>query len=62
MPAYDADADKFAGYDAQVVGMSVDSVFSHVAWQEKSIGKLNYPLCSDFFPHGEIAKKFGVML
>ena len=61
MPAYDADADKFAGYDAQVVGMSVDSVFSHVAWQEKSIGKLNYPLCSDFFPHGEIAKKFGVL-
>ena len=61
MPAYDADADKFAGFNAQVVGVSVDSVFSHIAWQEKSIGKLNYPLCSDFYPHGEIAKKFGVL-
>ena len=61
MPAYDADADKFAGYDAQVVGISVDSVFSHVAWQEKSIGKLNYPLCSDFYPHGNVAKTYGVL-
>ena len=61
MPAYDADADKFAGFNAQVVGVSVDSVFSHIAWQEKLIGKLNYPLCSDFYPHGEIARKFGVL-
>ena len=61
MPAYDADADKFAGFDTQVVGMSVDSIPSHIAWQEKSIGKLNYPLGSDFYPHGEVAKKFGVL-
>jgi alkyl hydroperoxide reductase subunit AhpC len=61
MPAYDADADKFAGFDAQVVGMSVDSIPSHIAWQEKSIGKLNFPLGSDFYPHGDVAKKFGVL-
>lgn len=61
MPAYDADADKFAGFDAQVVGMSVDSIPSHVAWQKKEIGTLNFPLCSDFYPHGEVAKKFGVL-
>jgi alkyl hydroperoxide reductase subunit AhpC len=61
MPAYDADADKFAGFDAQVVGMSVDSIPSHIAWQEKSIGKLNFPLGSDFYPHGIVAQKFGVL-
>ncbi len=61
MPAYDADADKFAGFDAQVVGISVDSVFSHIAWQEKSIGKVQFPLCSDFYPHGAVAKTFGVL-
>jgi alkyl hydroperoxide reductase subunit AhpC len=61
MPAYDADADKFAGYNAQVVGISVDSIFSHIAWQEKSVGKLKNPLCSDFYPHGEIAKRYGVL-
>jgi alkyl hydroperoxide reductase subunit AhpC len=61
MPAYDADADKFAGLNAQVVGISVDSIFSHIAWQEKMIGKVNYPLCSDFYPHGRVAKIYGVL-
>lgn len=61
MPAYNADLEKFAGFDAQVVGISVDSVPSHIAWQKKDIGLLSYPLCSDFYPHGEVAKKFEVL-
>jgi peroxiredoxin len=61
MPAYNADLEKFAGFDAQVVGMSVDSIPSHVAWQKKDIGMLNYPLASDFYPHGEVATKYGVL-
>ncbi|MBV9147721.1 MAG: redoxin domain-containing protein, partial [Acidobacteria bacterium] len=60
MTAYSRDLDKFAAFDAQVLGMSVDSTWSHIAWQEKEIGKLKYPLASDFFPHGEIAQKYGV--
>ena len=51
---------QFAGLDAQVVGISVDSVFSHIAWQKKDIGLLDFPLCSDFYPHGGVASKFGV--
>ena len=60
MTAYSRELDKFAAYDAQVLGMSVDSTWSHIAWQEKEIGKLNYPLLSDFYPHGEIARKYDV--
>jgi alkyl hydroperoxide reductase subunit AhpC len=45
--------------DAQVVGVSVDSVFSHIAWQKHDTGALRYPLCSDFYPHGETAKMYG---
>lgn len=60
MPAYNVDLDKFAGYDAQVVGISVDSIPSHIAWQQRDIGMLKYPLCSDFYPHAEVAKKYGV--
>ena len=41
--------------------MSVDSIPSHIAWQEKSIGKMNYPLASDFWPHGSVAEKYGVL-
>ena len=60
MPAYNADLEKFAGYDAQVVGISVDSTFSHIAWQKYDIGMLKYPLCSDFYPHGAVAKQYGI--
>ena len=61
MPAYNADLEKFAGFDAQVLGMSVDSVPSHIAWQKRDIGMLRYPLASDFYPHGATAEKFGVL-
>jgi len=61
MPAYSADLDKFAGLNAQVVGISVDSLFSHIAWQKRDIGMMNYPLASDFYPHGEVIKKYGVL-
>jgi len=60
MTAYSQNLDKFAAHDAQVLGVSVDSTWSHIAWQEKEIGKLNYPLGSDFYPHGEVAQKYGV--
>ena len=60
MPAYNADLAKFEGYDAQVVGISVDSIYTNANWA-KSIGGLTYPLLSDFFPHGEVIQKFGVL-
>ena len=41
--------------------MSVDSVFSHVAWQKFEVGWLNFPLGSDFYPHGEVAPQYGVL-
>lgn len=61
LPALHADLEKFAGYNAEVVGISVDSIPSHTAWQKKEIGNLSFPLASDFYPHGEVAKKFGIL-
>jgi alkyl hydroperoxide reductase subunit AhpC len=60
MPGYNAQLERLAGYDAQVVGSSVDSIYSHIAWQKKEIGMLSFPLASDFYPHGDLAKKFGI--
>jgi peroxiredoxin len=60
MTAYSRELAKFAANDAQVMGISVDSTWSHIAWQEKEIGKLNYPLLSDFYPHGDIARRYDV--
>lgn len=58
MPAYEADLERFKGYDAQVLGISVDSVPCNVAWA-KSLGNLSYDLLSDFNPKGEVAKNYG---
>jgi len=60
MPAYQAELEKFAGYDAQVVGISIDSIYSHIAWQQKDIGWMDYPLASDFYPHGSVSKLYDV--
>lgn len=61
MPAFEADKARFAERNAQVVGISVDSIASHIAWQKQSIGKLSYPLCSDFYPHGSVIQRYGLL-
>lgn len=52
---------QFAACGAQIVDISVDSIESHIAWQEREIGDVQFPLCSDFFPHGEVTRKFGIL-
>jgi glutaredoxin len=46
--------------NVQVLGISVDSKPCLVAWA-KSLGEIHYPLLADFWPHGEVAKKYGVL-
>lgn len=60
MPSYEDDLPRFEDFDTQVLGISVDSAHSHDAWA-KSIGGISYPLCSDFYPHGEVSEKYGVL-
>ena len=45
--------------NAQVLGISIDHIPCIQAWAE-SLGGINFPLLSDFWPHGAIAKKYGV--
>jgi alkyl hydroperoxide reductase subunit AhpC len=61
MSAFSRDLPKFAALNAQVVGISTDSIYSHLAWQEKSIGWQEFPLVSDYWPHGGIAQKYGIL-
>jgi alkyl hydroperoxide reductase subunit AhpC len=61
MPALEAAQPRFAELHAQVVGISVDSIPSHIAWQKHAIGKLTYPLLSDFYPHGEVTQRYGLL-
>ncbi len=58
MPAYEANLERFKGYDAQVLGISCDSVLCNAGWA-KSLGGFSYDLLSDFHPKGEVAKAYG---
>ena len=50
--------EEFAEHDAQLVGISVDGVWSHAAYREQR--RFDFPLLSDFEPKGAIARKYGV--
>ena len=61
MPAFDSNLEKFAALDAQVLDISTDSIYSHLAWQKHDIGTMHFPMCSDFYPHAEATQAFGVL-
>ncbi len=60
VPEYQNIIDEFEKRDIQLLAISVDSVPCHIAWA-KSLGGLSFPLMSDFYPHGEVADKYGVL-
>ena len=60
MPSYEAEYADFERYDAEVFGISVDSIPSHVAFAKSLGGIEKYPLLADFHPKGEVSKKYGV--
>jgi peroxiredoxin len=60
MPSYEEDLSEFEARNTQVLGISTDNVHSNDAWA-KSMGGLSYPLLSDFWPHGMVSVKYGVL-
>lgn len=50
--------DDIHNYNAEVLGVSCDSHFTHRAWAERQ--HLDFPLLSDFWPHGMVAQQYGV--
>jgi mycoredoxin-dependent peroxiredoxin len=49
---------QFEKLDAQILGLSVDSVWTHKAFAEKM--GISYSLLADFHPKGAVAEKFGM--
>jgi len=54
------DMKQFETLDAEVLGVSVDSVWSHKAYAEKM--GIKYSLLADFHPKGATGEKYGVYL
>jgi peroxiredoxin len=59
MTGYESDLAQFERAGAAVLGISVDAQPAKSAWA-KTLGQISYDLLSDFHPHGEVARKYGV--
>lgn len=57
---YQAERDSLQRLNVETVGICVDSIMNTTAW-EREIGPFDFPLCSDFWPHGAVAEKYGVL-
>jgi peroxiredoxin len=55
---YQQELDEFHRRGAEVIGISVDSLYSHGAWA--AVRGLGFPLLADFNPKGEVARRYGV--
>jgi len=60
MQSLEKNAKNFTALNTVPAGMSVDTVPSKHAWA-KAIKVKNLRMLSDFWPHGAVAKKFGIM-
>lgn len=59
-PGYNITKDLFIQYEAILLGMTVDNIPTLFAWTNQ-MGQLWFPVLSDFWPHGAVAKKYGVL-
>jgi peroxiredoxin (alkyl hydroperoxide reductase subunit C) len=59
-PGYNIVQDLFDAHDAILLGITVDSIPTLFSWTSQ-MGQLWFPVLSDFWPHGQIAQKYGVL-
>jgi len=66
----DASAKQLIGYQmkrprvlanhTETVAVTVDSIMNTTTW-EREIGPFDFPICADFWPHGEVCARYGVL-
>ncbi len=59
-PGYNIAKEIFESNDAVLLGITTDNTPTLYAWT-KRMGKLWFPVLSDFWPHGAVASKYGVL-
>lgn len=57
---FQAEAELLSARQTIAVSVCVDSIMNTTAW-EREIGPLDFPMCSDFWPHGGVCSLFGTL-
>jgi peroxiredoxin (alkyl hydroperoxide reductase subunit C) len=63
-PGYNLAQDLFVKNDAILLGITVDNIPTLYSWTKQMCNpgeKLWFPVLSDFYPHGDVASKYGVL-
>jgi peroxiredoxin len=59
-PGYNLAKDLFSEYDTVLLGITVDNLPTLFSWTNQ-MGQLWFPVLSDFYPHGAVAGRYGVL-
>lgn len=59
MVGYQVERERLQSHEAEVAVICVDSIMNTTVW-ERDIGPFDFPMCSDFWPHGEVSRRYGV--
>jgi peroxiredoxin len=59
MTSYQAELSTFDRSNTVVLGLSIDAQPAKSAWAQ-TLGTIDFDLLSDFYPHGEVARRYGV--
>jgi peroxiredoxin (alkyl hydroperoxide reductase subunit C) len=59
-PGYNIARGLFEAHDAVLLGISVDNIPTLYAWT-REMGDLWFPVLSDFWPHGAVADRYGIL-
>jgi peroxiredoxin len=59
-PGYNLAKDLFAEFDTVLLGITVDNLPTLFSWTNQ-MGQLWFPVLSDFYPHGAVADRYGVL-
>jgi peroxiredoxin len=59
-PGYNLVKDIFDQHDAILLGITVDNIPTLYAWT-RPMGDVWFPVLSDFWPHGKVAQKYGIL-
>ena len=57
---YRAERENLQSAGIETVGICVESIMNTTSW-EREIGPFDFPLCSDFWPHGAVSEHYGVL-
>jgi len=60
-PGYNMARGLFEQHNAILLGITVDSIPTLSAWTRQMGTELWFPVLSDFWPHGAVAAKFGLL-